>query len=93
MKHHDLFIKYIGLLVMAVHWYNPLVYVMFHEISVISEMYCDSIVIGGKGEEERRKYSDLKYSGFIRYYDGNDMYGWRGDNFCIRFTEYSFRSF
>ena len=59
IKHHDLFIKYIGLLVMAVHWYNPLVYVMFHEISVISEMYCDSIVIGGKGEEERRKYSDL----------------------------------
>lgn len=59
IKHHDLFIKYIGLLVMTVHWYNPLVYVMFHEISVISEMYCDSIVIGGKGEEERRKYSDL----------------------------------
>lgn len=59
IKHHDLFIKYIGLLVMAVHWYNPLAYVMFHEISVISEMYCDSIVIGGKGEEEHRKYSDL----------------------------------
>lgn len=49
IRHHDLFIKYIGLLVMAVHWYNPLVYVMFHEISVISEMYCDSIVISGKG--------------------------------------------
>ena len=48
IKHHDLLIKYIGLLVMAVHWYNPFVYIMFHEISVISEMYCDSIVIGGK---------------------------------------------
>uniref|UniRef100_N2AC46 Peptidase M56 domain-containing protein n=1 Tax=Eubacterium plexicaudatum ASF492 TaxID=1235802 RepID=N2AC46_9FIRM len=59
IKHHDLFIKYIGLLVISVHWYNPLVYVMFHEISVISEMYCDSIVISGKGEEERRKYSSL----------------------------------
>ena len=59
IKHHDLLIKYIGLLVMAVHWYNPLVYVLFHEVSVISEMYCDSIVISGKGEEERRKYSSL----------------------------------
>ena len=59
IKHHDLFIKYIGLFVMAVHWYNPFVYLMFHEISVISEMYCDSIVIGGKGKEERRKYGEL----------------------------------
>lgn len=59
IKHHDLLIKYIGLLVLAVHWYNPFVYIMFHEISVISEMYCDSIVIGGKGEEECRKYGDL----------------------------------
>ncbi len=59
IKHHDLLIKYIGLLVLAVHWYNPFVYIMFHEISVTSEMYCDSFVIGGKGEEERRKYGEL----------------------------------
>lgn len=59
IKHHDLLIKYIGLLVMAVHWYNPLVYIMFHEISVISEMYCDSVVISGKGEGERKQYGEL----------------------------------
>lgn len=59
IKHYDLLIKYIGLLVMAVHWYNSLVYIMFHEISVISEMYCDSVVIGGKGEEERKQYGEL----------------------------------
>ncbi len=78
IKHHDLLIKYIGLLVMAVHWYNPLVYVMFHEISVISEMYCDSIVISGKGEEERRRYSDLiltlatqnEYAGKEKFFAG-----------------------
>ena len=62
IKHHDLFIKYIGLLVMAVHWYNPLAYVMFHEISVISEMYCDSIVIGGKGGGGRAQ--EIQRSGF-----------------------------
>lgn len=59
IKHHDLLIKYIGLFVIAAHWYNPFVYMMFHEISLISEMYCDSFVIGGKGEEERRKYGEL----------------------------------
>ena len=35
------------------------VYVLFHELSAVSEMYCDSIVINEKGEEERRKYGDL----------------------------------
>lgn len=59
IKHHDLLIKYIGLLIMAVHWYNPFAYMIFHEISVISEMYCDSIVIDEKGEEERKKYGEL----------------------------------
>ncbi len=59
IKHHDLLIKYVGLLVMALHWYNPLVYIMFHEISVISEMYCDNTVVNGKNEQERRKYSNL----------------------------------
>ena len=59
IKHHDLFIKYIGLLVMAVHWYNPLVYIMFREISVVGEMYCDSTVISGAGEEGRREYGNL----------------------------------
>ena len=59
IKHHDLFIRYLGLLVMSLHWFNPFVYLMFHEISVISEMYCDSMVVKGKGEEARREYGEL----------------------------------
>lgn len=59
IKHQDLLVKYIGLLVMAVHWFNPFAYFLFHEISIISEMYCDSVVICGKGEKERKKYGDL----------------------------------
>ena len=59
IRHRDLSMKYIGLLVMAVHWYNPLAYLLFHEISVISELYCDSAVISGKGEDGRRKYGEL----------------------------------
>ncbi len=59
IKHHDLLIRYMGLLVIAVHWYNPFAYIMFFELSIISEMYCDSVVISGKGEGERRKYGEL----------------------------------
>ncbi len=86
IKHNDLLIKYTGLLVMAVHWYNPLVYALFRELSVISEMYCDSIVIRGKGENERRKYSDLiltlaaknEYAGKEKFFAG--MAGSRNKN-------------
>lgn len=59
IKHRDLLIRYIGLFIVAVHWYNPFAYAMLHEISAISEMYCDSFVIGEKGEDARKKYSDL----------------------------------
>lgn len=78
IKHHDLLTKYIALLVMAVHWYNPFVYIMFHEISAMSEMYCDSIVLSGKGEKERRTYCDLiltlaaqnEYTGKEKFFAG-----------------------
>lgn len=59
IKHHDVLIKLTALLVMAIHWFNPFVYLLVDEISCISEMYCDSVVMDGKGEEERSKYGKL----------------------------------
>ena len=59
IKHNDVLIKLAGLLVMAVHWFNPFVYLLYNELSCISEMYCDSVVMDGRGEEERRKYGNL----------------------------------
>ncbi|MCI9047713.1 MAG: M56 family metallopeptidase [Hungatella sp.] len=59
IRHNDVLVKWICVLLMAVHWFNPFVYLLFREISCIGEMYCDSTVMEGKGEEERKKYADL----------------------------------
>ena len=59
IKHHDLLIRFMGMLVMAVHWFNPFSYFLFYELANISEMYCDSVVMEGKGQEERSRYSHL----------------------------------
>lgn len=56
MKHNDVLIKLTALLVMAIHWFNPFAYLLVGELSCISEMYCDSVVMEGKGEKERSKY-------------------------------------
>ena len=44
IKHNDILIKLVGLLVIAIHWFNPFVYLLVAELSCISEMYCDSVV-------------------------------------------------
>lgn len=59
IKHNDVLIKLTALLVIALHWFNPFVYLLIGELSCISEMYCDSVVMAGKGEEERSKYGHL----------------------------------
>ena len=59
IKHNDVLIKLIGLLVIAIHWFNPFVYLFISELSCISEMYCDSVVMDGKGEDERKKYGEI----------------------------------
>lgn len=59
IKHHDALIKLTGLLVAAIHWFNPFAYLLVSELSCISEMYCDSVVMEGKGEKERIKYIAL----------------------------------
>ncbi len=59
IKHHDLLIKLLGILVMAVHWFNPFSYFLYFELSNISEMYCDSVVMHGKDRRERSQYGGL----------------------------------
>lgn len=59
IMHRDLFVKFMGVLVIAVHWFNPLSYMLFCELTNISEMYCDHVVMEGKNDEERRKYGEL----------------------------------
>ena len=59
IKRNDILIKYLGLLVVAIHWFNPFSYLLYHELSAIGEMYCDNGVLQGQGEAGRREYGEL----------------------------------
>ena len=59
IRHHDLLIKFLGLLIVAVHWFNPFSYLMFSELTHLCEMYCDDTVIKGRGSDERYCYKEL----------------------------------
>ncbi len=59
IKHRDLLLKFFGLAVVALHWYNPLAYFLYHEICVTSELVCDKNVIEGFPDETRQEYSNL----------------------------------
>lgn len=51
--------KFLSGAVMIVHWFNPLSYALFYELSIVSEMYADSVVLQGKGDEERCRYGKM----------------------------------
>lgn len=59
IKNKDLTVKFLSLLVIAIHWFNPVSYLLFKEICNISEMYCDQLVIDGHDDEYRKVYSGL----------------------------------
>lgn len=59
IRNHDIPIKFIALLVMAVHWYNPLTYFLYWEICKIYECVCDEVVTHGMTQEEKEHYKLL----------------------------------
>lgn len=74
IKHHDGLVKFIGVLVMAVHWFNPVSYLFFRELSSMCEMCCDSIVVAGKGKRERSQYEYL----LLEMSSANNIFSERG---------------
>lgn len=59
IKYNDLAIRGLGLAVMILHWFNPLAYLLFYELGIVSEMACDNRVIHGLNAEECRCYGSL----------------------------------
>lgn len=44
IKHKDVWVRFLGLLVIAIHWYNPFSYLLFYTLSHINELYSDEVV-------------------------------------------------
>lgn len=59
VKNRDIFTKFLALLVMALHWYNPLAYFLYYEVCRVSEYACDEAAMQGMMEEEKEKYEFL----------------------------------
>ncbi len=55
-KHGDLICKWIVLFVNAVHWFNPLVYILGANISEACELTCDMSVTSDMDEENKNFY-------------------------------------
>ena len=56
-KHHDLWYKLILLAANAVHWFNPLVYLMLRQAGRDVEQVCDDNVVAGQDMAYRKAYS------------------------------------
>lgn len=59
VRNRDNFIKLLCLLVLLLHCYNPLVYLLYWEICKVSEQVCDSVAIKDMPEREIEKYQLL----------------------------------
>lgn len=55
-KRKDLLVKWFSLFVNAIHWFNPLAYVLCSNISEACEISCDMAVTKNMSEEERKSY-------------------------------------
>lgn len=62
LKRRDIFVKLLLVAANAVHWFNPLVWLMQREAVVDMELSCDEKVIQGMDYEERKVYTETLFS-------------------------------
>ena len=59
IKQKDSLILFSRTLVVAIYWFNPVVYFIYRKTSVLCELACDELVTRHIREEERKDYSQL----------------------------------
>ena len=59
VRNRDNLVKFLWLLVMFLHWYNPLIYLLYREICKVSEQVCDASVVQDMSEQEKKQYQLL----------------------------------
>jgi len=65
-KRKDLLYKSLILLATAIHWFNPVVYLMARVLSTLCETSCDAEVVQGTNEDTRQKYCET-IIGVVKY--------------------------
>ncbi len=59
VKNRDFLVKTLSIIVLALHWYNPICYFLYREICIVCEMNCDHEVVKDFDETLRQRYSNL----------------------------------
>lgn len=58
-KYRDMFYKWIVQVTLCLHWFNPFIYLMCHEISRACELACDENIISRLETKEQEIYGDM----------------------------------
>lgn len=58
-RNHDSLMKLIGVVIICIHWFNPIAILLLWLYSVTAEYICDAKAIEGCSEEEKKKYARL----------------------------------
>ncbi len=69
-KRRDIFYKWLIQVVICIHWFNPLVYMMAKETEQMCELSCDEDIISRLGAKEQRLYGDTLLNAVIRKKEG-----------------------
>lgn len=68
LKRHDIFYKLLFVIANAIHWFNPLIYIMQKEAVVDMELSCDERVLQGTDYTVRKVYTETLFSTIRRQY-------------------------
>ena len=58
MRRYDIAVKWLALIAVSVHWFNPLAYLIRRELSEDCELACDEAVILAFSPEEKQAYGE-----------------------------------
>jgi len=58
-KRGDLYIKFLSVIAISLHWFNPLIYVMSSAMQADCEASCDEAVLSDIGGDNRQFYAEL----------------------------------
>jgi len=65
-KRRDLLYKCLVLIATAIHWFNPMMYVIAKAINAACELSCDAEIVQGTDDDTRQQYSEA-IIGVVRY--------------------------
>lgn len=66
VRYYDTLFRTLSFLAVALHFYNPLIYLFFREVKGCMELHCDEIVVPDLDSEERIVYGHLLISNAMR---------------------------